>query len=318
MRIARSALLLALAAAALACEPAAATFPGRNGEIVLVRVSGGKYSDPHMELLRFAPRLGEPTSNPVCARTGSPLTCSELGEPAVAPDGATFVAVANEAQNFYPYAWALWLVTPDGQRVGSHPLGSFYSDVRWAPDASALIASRTPEGMFTQPWYQDRSVVVVLNPDGSERELVATDASQPDWCADGHMLVVQYGEIRVVDPDGELRRLTRRGGSEPSCSPSSRSVAFTRNSAIWTIPVTGGRARKRTKGIRPVWSPDGRQIAYLRGERNAQDQLIETFVYRIGLRLGRVRLVSKTFVRSDDPYDDTRVMGPEWRPLPPR
>jgi hypothetical protein len=156
----------------------------------------------------------------------------------------------------------------------------------------------------------------VLNTDGSVRELVAEHASRPDWCANGQIVLVRYGEIRVVEPDGSLRRLTWRGGSAPSCSPHSRSVAFMRGGAIWTIPLAGGRARRLTKGDTPVWSPDGKQIAYLRDAPTPDDGVGETFVYRVGVRGLRVRKVSKTYVATDDPYTNERVMGIDWRPLP--
>ena len=160
----------------------------------------------------------------------------------------------------------------------------------------------------------------MLNTDGSVRELVTEDASQPDWCANGRIVLVKYGELRVVEPDGSLRRLTWRGGSEPSCSPHSRSVAFTRGGAIWTIPLAGGRARRltdsRTSGGTPVWSPDGKQIAYLSYAPVEENAPGDTFVYRVGVRRLRVRKVSKTRVAFNDAYESESVMGIDWRPLP--
>jgi len=156
----------------------------------------------------------------------------------------------------------------------------------------------------------------VLNTDGTVRDVVTERGSRPDWCANGQIVLVQYGEIRVAEPDGSLRGLTWRGGSEPSCSPHSRSVAFTRGGAIWTIPLAGGRARRLTKGYTPVWSPDGKQIAYLRDAPFAVETVGETFVYRVGVRRLRVRKVSKSHVATDDPYTPESVMGIDWRPLP--
>ncbi len=317
MRTARSALLLGLAAAALACEPAAATFPGRNGEIFLIKASGGRYNEaPLFQLLRFAPRLGEPTRRDVCGPP-SPIQakCNDLKGPAVSPDGSRVAVFQYRSPTSYPttapQTFSLWILDRNGTRLESHPLDTFYSGLRWAPDSSALVAVRN-----YYPSSDDGDPVVVLNADGAVRELVTEHASRPDWCANGQIILVQYGELRVVEPDGSLRRLTWRGGTEPSCSPHSRSVAFTRDSEIWRIPLAGGRARRLTKGYMPVWSPDGKQIAYLRDAPSPDDGVGETFVYRVGVRRLRVRKVSKTYVSTDDPYGAEQVQGIDWRPLP--
>ena len=314
MRIARSALLLALAAAALACEPAAATFPGRNGDIVLSHQEGSRYSNQQMSLLRFALRFDSPREAPVCAQrtAGSPPFCQLLGRGAIAPDGARIAVTVRDRTP------ALWTLNADGQLINRVPLGSLYSDVRWAPDESAFLAVRALDPADPEPSPRGPTGVYLLNTDGSERSLLATDASAADWCPDGRILVAQHGDIWVIEPSrpGGVRRLTRRGGSDPSCSPHSRQVTFTRRDAIWTIPTKGGRARRLTAGFAPVWSPDGKQIAYL-GEVRGRYNL-ETNLYRIGLRRRIVRRVSEEPLMVDDAYSDASVEGPDWQPLPRR
>jgi Tol biopolymer transport system component len=314
MRTARSALLLALAAAALACEPAAATFPGRNGDIVMSHQEGSRYSNQHMSLLRFAPRFGPPREAPVCAQRtdGSPPYCQLLGRGAVTPDGARIAVTVWDGTP------ALWTLNADGQRIDRVPLGSLYWDVHWAPDESAFLAVRALDAADPEPAPQGPTGVFLLNRDGSERSLLATDANAADWCADGRMVVAQDGEIWVIDASrpGGVRRLTRRGGSDPSCSPHSRQVTFTRRDAIWRIPTNGGNARRVTTGFAPVWSPDGKQIAYLRGVRRRYE--VETDLYRVGLRRLVVRRVSNEYLKSTDPYSDASVQDPDWQPLPPR
>jgi Tol biopolymer transport system component len=297
---------IALALAVLAAGPAAASFPGRNGEIVLIEENGSRQGEERVYLHRFPPPAGESLGRQVCTRHAEPPACTHLGRPAFTPDGSRFAAAAIEPRSPSTSASTLWLLTADGQRVESHPLASYYSELRWSPDASALVASGAPDG-----------AVVVLNPDGSERERVAAHASQPDWCANGRMILVKHGEIRVVRADGSLRRLTWHGGSEPSCSPNGRRVAFTRAGVLWTVPLSGGRARRLTKGYRPVWSPDGRQIAYLHDRPHPEAERL-TYLYRIGLRRQRVRLVSNEWTITGDAYSDAFAYGPEWRPLPRR
>jgi Tol biopolymer transport system component len=309
---------LALALALIAPLPAGASFLGRNGEIFFSKVSGGRYHNEAMSLIRFGPRRGAPDERWVCSRApyAAPLRCRYMGEPAFTPDGSKVAVIVDEGALTEPYRWALWLLSPEGQRLESHPIESFYWGPAWAPDASALVASGflDPD---QRPFEDGRTGVFRLGADGSGRTLVAEDASEPDWCADGRIVLVQYGELRVVAPDGRMRRLTRQGGAEPSCSPHSRRVVFTRDGVLWTIPLAGGRARRLTPGFAPAWSPDGKQIAYLRIPQTLTADTY-TYVYRIGLRRLRVRRVSESDVEANDGYSDVQVFGPEWRPLPLR
>lgn len=319
MRTACSALLLGLALAALACEPAAATFPGRNGDIVLSFQVGSKYSNQQMSLLRFAPRFGRPRQAPVCAvqSNANPGHCSYAGRGAFTRDGARIAIPVAEGTVMDANPWALWTLSTDGQRIDRVPLATAYSDVRWAPDESAWLAVRNLDPADRAPPEERRTGVYILNRDGSERSLLASDASAADWCADGRVVVAQHGEIWLLDVTrpGGVRRLTYRGGADPSCSPHSRQVTFTRRDAIWTIPTKGGRARRLTDGFAPVWSPDGKQIAYLRKAAAHHD--VETNLYRIGLRRLVVRRVSDNYLMSDDPYSDAWAQDPDWQPLPP-
>lgn len=301
MRIAPLALLLALAAAALACEPAAATFPGRNGDIVLTTGAGSRYIIQRISLLRFAPRLGTPREDQVCDVVGSvnSLRCRSMTRGAFTPDGARIaVTVIQGAET------ALWTLNAGGHPIDRVPLSASYGQVRWAPDESAFVGVRDT-GVF------------VLNRDGSERSLLASGATASDWCADGRVVVARYGELWVLDltRPGGTRRLTWKGGDDPSCSGDSRRVAFTRRGAIWTIPTNGGRTRRLTAGYGSVWSPDGEQIAYLREARGRHN--LETNLYRIGLRRRIVRRVSAEPVESEDGYSDQWVQYPDWQPRPP-
>ncbi len=194
------------------------------------------------------------------------------------------------------------ILTPDGVRTEAHELNASTWLVSWAPDSAGFLAL-TPEGAVT------------LAADGSERELLAPNATGGDWCADGRVVVEQYGELRVVEPDRSPRRLTWRGGSEPSCAPDGSRVAFTRGDALWVVELAGGRARKLTdRGFAPAWSPDGRQIAFLRRLGNPRRATV-THLYRLGLRRLRARRVSIHVLEVDDSYSDEAVDGPAWRPL---
>ena len=88
-----------------------------------------------------------------------------------------------------------------------------YSDVRWAPDESAFLAV-SPRPRRPRSAEKGPTGVYLLNRDGSERSLLAADASAADWCADGRVVVAQHGDIWVIEATrpGGVRRLTRRGG----------------------------------------------------------------------------------------------------------
>jgi hypothetical protein len=319
MRTARCALPLALVLMALACEPAAATFPGRNGDIVLTYQQGARYANQQTSLLRYAPRLGRGRQSPVCSLPPSPgpVRCVGVGRTAFTPDGARLATAVTELNLHGGNTRALWTLNAQGGLIDRVPLASAYVDVRWSPDESAFLAVRNldPNAPAFQPDLG--TGVYILNRDGSERSLLATNATGADWCADGRVVVAQYGEIRVLDltRPGSSVRLTRKGGAEPSCSPDSSAVAFTRRSAIWTIPTDGGRARRLVVGRAPVWSPDGKQVAYLREIRRGPD--FHTFLNRVGLRRLVVRQVSRNSLMTSDPFDDAGVQDPDWQPIPP-
>ena len=218
MRIAPLALLLALAAAALACEPAAATFPGRNGDIVLTTGAGSRYIIQRISLLRFAPRLGTPREDQVCDVVGSvnSLRCRSMTRGAFTPDGARIaVTVIQGAET------ALWTLNAGGHPIDRVPLSASYGQVRWAPDESAFVGVRDT-GVF------------VLNRDGSERSLLAgvaqtlmvyqvdgtdfqirldTDVpglhlkSERGPAGDRHQITVQLqpGKLRAGDVAGSIR-----------------------------------------------------------------------------------------------------------------
>lgn len=319
MRTGRCALLLALALLALASEPAAATFPGRNGDIVLTYSLGSRYAQQQMRLLRYAPRLGPGRQSPVCSLQSSPgpVRCVGVGRAAFTPDGARLATAVTELNLQGGNTWGLWTLNAEGGLINRVPLASAYGDVRWAPDESAFLAVRNldPNAPAFQPNLG--TGVYILNRDGSERSLLATNATGADWCADGRVVVAQYGEIWVLDLSrpGSSRRLTRKGGAEPSCSPDSREVAFTRGRALWKVPTDGGRARRLVVGRAPVWSPDGKQVAYLREIRRGPD--FHTFLYRVGLRRLVVRQVSRNSLMTSDPFDDAGAQDPDWQPIPP-
>jgi Tol biopolymer transport system component len=292
----RTACLIALALLSVFAPAAEATFPGRNGDILLVentRHHAGPWGDSN--LLRISPRTGALTRTPVCAMPLSrgPHTppCSAIGPPAASPDGRS-VAFTSDGIVGDPY-----LTTPTfGLRVLSLATGttkylqlpggrgSYAAPVQWMPDLSFAFGSAGNQ-------------VLLAGPDGSDRGTLLANASAPDVTSRGRVVFVRGGNLHLLKPDGTTRRVTRKGGDQPSWSPGGRVIAFERGgglgrertSFVYTVGVRGG-AHRVTRGFGPVWSPDGRQIAFLRYPE-PDDGYETAFLYTWNRRTGHIRRV---------------------------
>src|SRR5918997_514373 len=104
------ALLIALLVLALLPEVALATFPGRNGDLV-VTVNHQSHPINEVDLWRFNPRSGRHLRNPICESSwysGPQPPCFRAGPPAVSPDGRSVAVVTHDLPygypNYAPYA----------------------------------------------------------------------------------------------------------------------------------------------------------------------------------------------------------------------
>jgi Tol biopolymer transport system component len=82
--------------------------------------------------------------------------------------------------------------------------------------------------------------------------------------------------VIAIDPGtGEQSTVLEGCESRPRVSPDGRTLAFTRDDAVWTRSVAGGDEPRRvlelegaTGGSPPVWSPDGKQIVVSLGSHS--------------------------------------------------
>lgn len=135
------------------------------------------------------------------------------------------------------------------------------------PGSNGLIA-------FTRP-----EKILVMQPDGSGIELLATGAADPAWSPDGTEIAFSgrrpsgKTDIFVMDEDGSnVRALTRfRPGFNlsPTWSPDGTTIVFRHSSAegndLYSVRADGSGLTRITTSPRivesaPEWSPDGSRI----------------------------------------------------------
>jgi hypothetical protein len=322
--------ICALGLPVLLTPAAHATFPGRNGEIVITQehVSGSFAGEA--ALLAIHPRTGAKRTVWQCL--SSPVSelpeCDAATTPAVSPDGRTAAVLTLEeccTNPGLPYHWLLNTIDLTAGAVravdfrgGERPPTDRRGRVlRWLGDSSGLTT--TLYGPPTGPTFVNRH----LGLDGTLGDPVGPPgATGLDWSIDGRAVFVRSPNLFVVEPktslwvlnpDGSERRLIGNG-TDPSWSPHGRWVAFTRRGQVWMVDSRGGRARRLTTrgGERPAWSPDGRRIAFFRVRQE------EAFLYVLDPRGGHARQIVPDVVEypSYGSSGSFITSPPEWRPLP--
>jgi WD40-like Beta Propeller Repeat len=251
---------LAAALVALAAVPAHATFPGRNGSLVVTgRYAHGPGTNA-VTLWLINPRTGAARPRLLCNSHGSPDACEWASGAAVSPDGGRLAMLEVGG----PLAGKLRLVSLGSGQVEVVDLPDPVpfvqlgagSGLRWVPTGDGLSVELT-----------DRGAPVALGLDGTfGQALLESGATQVDWAIDGRAAFIRAGDLHVLGRNGRERRVTFRGAAQPSWSPHGRWIAFARRGNVFVVPSAGGKARRVTRagGREPVWSPDGRKIAFVR------------------------------------------------------
>ncbi|HWM38991.1 MAG TPA: hypothetical protein VNS49_17945, partial [Streptomyces sp.] len=287
----RAAVLIALVLLSPLVAPVQATFPGRNGDLLVnERARAHWVGFETSTLWRISPGSGQATRSPVCWGSSAPSVsqpeCAWTGPPASSPDGRSvaFAAVdvgdppytepATFSVRVLSLATGAWTLVPLAGRTLPYE-----TPIRWTRDLNFVVAANPRQ-------------VVLAGSDGSDRGSLLARASAPDVSSGGRVAFVRRGNVHLVKRDGTVRRLTGRGGDQPSWSPRGKSVAFTRKGWVYTVPARGGPVRRLTRGFNPVWSPDGKQIAFFRAIRDPEYGQNTTYLFALDRRTGRVRRVS--------------------------
>ena len=315
-----AALLIALALL-IGLPPAAeATFPGKNGDL-LITWHGRSHPDTRTDIVKISPASGQETWIRVCQRIPfgdypEPL-CLDGGAPAVSPDGGSVAIATVDAYADQPYVYGasvrvLTLATGEWRQIPladpSRIANTYEPVVRWAPGPSFLLAPSWG-GWFSQDG------LILVGTDGAVRGQPAASGKEPDVSASGRIVFVRRNNLQLVEADGAARTLTGKGGHRPSWSPHGKSIAFNRGGWIYTMPVAGGRVRRITRGVEPCWSPDGKLIAFFRPAPNprATGPAKNVYLYVVDRGTGRVRRISRRVMANANLNDGTGD-GIDWQP----
>jgi TolB protein len=313
--------LLVVAAAVVMAAPANATFPGRNGSILVVEQfqRSGVYGEG--KLVAIDPRTGRKRALWQCGGPAQPISqCDAVTTPAVSPRGDP-AAVMSMRRPGGPPSWTLTYIDLASASTRSVELttGEYFPTddhgrvLRWMGDGSSLsVVQYAPD--FSGPGLHRR-----LSFDGTLGPAIGPPgASSLDWAIDGRAAFVAGSNLFVLSPDGSRRRLTRRGGADPSWSPRGSWIAFTRAGQIWVVRSDGGHPKQLTRkgGESPAWSPDGRYIAFLRASRDPAAKAGK-YLWVLDRRSGRARRLGANPVELVG-YGASQyhASAPEWQPIP--
>jgi len=155
------------------------------------------------------------------------------------------------------------------------------------------------------------ATIYTIDPDGTNRTAIATNAFNPSWSADGERIAFQRrtqigAEIWVMNADGTGQTEVTSGFQDgpPAWSPDGERLIFTRDGRLAIVNVDGTGLTQLRPAIfadHPTWSPDGTKIA---------------FVDNTGLWVvspdgsGLTRLIENTL----DSAPVTQAILPDWSP----
>jgi len=200
-------------------------------------------------------------------------------------------------------------LSPDGKWVvySAGSSGSRQIYLQSVSGQTPLDLSRDPTVDDDQPAFspdgeqiafsssRDGGGIFVMGRTGEAIRRVTHIGFHPSWSPDGTQLAFTTENVELYPQNavgesglwiakvktGEMRRLYEGDAVLASWSPHNQRIAFTRRlgnprqSAIWTIPVSGGTPKPVTKenatNWNPVWSPDGRYLYFSSDRRGSMN-----------------------------------------------
>jgi Tol biopolymer transport system component len=266
---------VAVAATLLMAGGAFAAFPGSNGQIAAVHLSGAPGSS--QDIFAFGPGGGQ--------RVQLTDTADDDAFPSYSADGERIVFSRGPAGS--EGNGEIWVMNADGSgqtRLTSGPAAANDHDPVISPDDKRIAFTREVSGQ-NQIW--------VMNADGSNQtQITFTNGagdrgSGPVFSPDGSKIIfVQFDgavgchAIAAMNPDGsgQTALTTPSAGFDtfqPDVSPDGRRIVFDRydqsQDDLWIMNADGSGQAALTSGsnywdLSPAFAPDGEKVAF---ERNA-------------------------------------------------
>ncbi len=279
---------------------ATAAFPGANGQIAFA--AGGINRifamDPAGGPWRRLSPAGFHAGNPAYSADGRRIAFSAVAKP----------HDVDEERHIY-----VMRADGSGVRRVTHEEDVSHSVPAWSPDGRSIAFIRNAAA---QP------NLYVMNGDGTNPRLLATDAHSPTFSPSGRMIVFEGGHRRApglyairADGSGERRLTTDTARNiTPDFSPDGRSIVFARvkleqpeccQGSINVVDARGGHRRRltgRAFDSDPVFSPDGRKIVF--------ERLAPPFYERVLWVMNRDGTSRRPLERKHRPAFD-----PTWQPL---
>ena len=255
---------------------AAATPPGRNGEIA--------FETQHFGCTLFDLAAVEPDRSSELGGATARILIESFATnhafPAWSPTDGRLAYAADVGGN-----WDLWILSESGAQSRITTSAALDTAPAWSPDGS-LIAFDSNESGNWDIWS--------VQPNGSGRQQLTSDAAQdyePTWSPDGRMIVFAsdragHVDIWVMNADGSNpKNLTADIGpladiSTTSWSPDGDTILFSAPNAggwmdIWSMRADGSGKTNLTQSsvndVDPAWSPDGTRIAFASDSRGDYD-----------------------------------------------
>ncbi|RLC52479.1 MAG: hypothetical protein DRI23_02680 [Candidatus Cloacimonadota bacterium] len=189
--------------------------------------------------------------------------------PAWSPTGDKIAFYAQIDSN----TWSLHIMDADGSNIDRITFDSNVIDNQpsWTPDGRILFAREYPlQNYATEVW--------IVNPDGSDLNIIAEDGSYPHCSNDGTKIVYPVysdgdGEIWIMDIDGANQvKITDNESEEwlPAWSPIADQIVFQSdrdgNHEIYIMNTDGSDVQRLTNNSfydgYPRWKPDGSKIVF--------------------------------------------------------
>jgi Tol biopolymer transport system component len=175
----------------------------------------------------------------------------------------------------------------DGSGLRTLTHGETDADPDWSPDGELIAFDRFDRGEVEEDDLRD---IFTIRPNGTQlRRLTGApgESWSPTWSPGGTKIAYvqapfeEQAQIWRMSADGHHRRrltdLDNQIVDDPAWSPDGRTIAFTCNHSICTVPHAGGTVDEilpsHIRGEKPTWSRDSERILFhgSRQEHGRQD-----------------------------------------------